>query len=83
MTRPARNANRPVKMVCHAELARVDLSLFRSECPECDEGVLMMRRHPTTLRLLREDICLLCGQRFMYAGLLPGQESTRKLRRKK
>jgi DNA-directed RNA polymerase subunit RPC12/RpoP len=39
---------------------------FRNECPECGDGVLTMTRNTETGELLAEDMCILCGQRFIY-----------------
>ncbi len=50
----------------HASLARVGNSSFRSDCPICKEGLLLVKRDQTTLRLLAEDRCILCGQAFIY-----------------
>jgi hypothetical protein len=53
--------------VKHAELERLnDESMFRSRCPQCKEGMLMVRRDQTTLALLPLDNCCLCGQHYIY-----------------
>ncbi len=38
----------------------------KSVCPSCYEGTLMMHRNSDTGELMAEDVCTLCGQRFVY-----------------
>ncbi len=53
--------------VRHSELKRFSgLSPFRSECPVCKSGVLLVGREKGTLNLLRYDNCISCGQRVVY-----------------
>ena len=55
------------ELLRHAELTRVSDSPFRSEHPGCPkDGVLFVRRDEETLKLLREDTCIGCGQRVIY-----------------
>ncbi len=35
-------------------------------CPVCEEGLLPGSRDPDTFEFLKEDRCLLCGQRVIY-----------------
>ncbi len=54
--------------VRHSELKRAsEESLFRSECPACPKGVLLVCRDQTTYELLRDDRCVLCGQHVIYS----------------
>ncbi len=52
--------------VNHKDLKRVDGSEFKSECPECKTGVLLMGRDFTTFNLQKHDNCMFCGRRFIY-----------------
>lgn len=61
------NLNRPPIHVNHTELKRLyDESIFKSICPACTRGTLVMRRDPDTFELLAEDRCLLCAQLVIY-----------------
>lgn len=62
------NYDKPIKVVRHAELKRLsDESPFRSWCPVCDQGLLLVARISLTdLRLSKLDHCSTCGQRFLY-----------------
>jgi len=67
--------DRPVIRVRHASLERTGDSPFRSRCPECHRGVLMVYRtqeEPYALR--REDCCVWCAQRFYYLDAEIGGE---------
>ena len=52
--------------VTHSKLQRADASHYRSICPECREGVLLVGRDPKTFELVAEDGCILCTRRFVY-----------------
>jgi hypothetical protein len=61
------NLNAPPIYVLHAELTRyTEDSAYRSLCPVCKTGVLMVNRHPATFELLRPDRCTHCGQVVVY-----------------
>ncbi len=61
--------NEPVT-VKHAELERAnDESMFRSICPTCKKGYLMVKRNQKTFKLEADDHCILCGQHFLYADI--------------
>lgn len=62
----ASNLQKPPIRVKHSELKRAGDSAYRSVCPVCKNGMLLMRRDLQTLELLKEDICILCGQHFIY-----------------
>jgi len=64
------NSSLPPLEVKHQSLTRVDDSLFRSKCPSCRDGRLMMKRtNPKCLYLSNEDMCVSCGRRFIYTDL--------------
>ena len=61
----AENLEKPIVQVRHADLKRMnDTSPFRSWCPTCDQGVMLVQRDG--VKLLRIDHCTMCGQRFVY-----------------
>ncbi len=60
------NIERPILQVTHANLERADASPFRSTCPTCREGLLLVRREGMFGALLNLDSCTLCGQRVLY-----------------
>jgi len=74
-----------VKIVNHADLKQEGDSMFRVRCPECDQGVLFMRRSFKTLRLLNWDICPSCSMRFIFDDIneLRKRERSRRLPLKK
>ena len=64
------NYHRGIVFVKHAELKRAsNESNFRSICPVCDEGFLLMRRDPSSYNLSKDDNCVLCGTRFQYTDI--------------
>lgn len=52
--------------VKHKELERDLNSEYKSICPKCKKGLLLFRRDSNTLMLLPDDVCILCGQHFIY-----------------
>ena len=60
--------NKPVA-VKHAELERIDPSMFRSVCPVCNEGCLLVKRHSQTFKIQADDHCILCGQQYIYEDI--------------
>jgi hypothetical protein len=72
-TAPA-NLSKPVWRLHHAALRRTGESLFRSACPACGKGMLLVRREPVTFRLARFDVCVACGQRVEYLDSKIGGE---------
>jgi len=60
-----RQRRKPIRLK-HSSLRRVGDSMFKSECPKCREGTLPVTRDQKTLKVIAEDYCLLCGQRFIY-----------------
>ena len=67
------NLHAPVLQVKHRELERVGDSLFRSRCPVCKQGFLLVYRDQGSFELLLEDRCMLCGQSVFYTDREPGQ----------
>lgn len=67
--------------VVHAELERADGdSAFRSVCPVCKTGLLLVRRDPKSFKLVRLDACIQCGQEFYYTDTaINGEEFTEKV----
>lgn len=66
----APNVFKPVLPVRYADLRRFnDQSPYKSCCPVCGDGILLMTRHPETGALLTRDTCVLCGQHFHYTDL--------------
>ena len=65
------NKGSPVKRVRHSELERFDPvgSLFKSVCPECQDGILLVQRNLETLELEGIDNCIHCGQTFVYVDI--------------
>jgi hypothetical protein len=72
------NARRQRLRVVHGNLRRYGDSAFKSYCPACEDGILLMERDPGTGELLSMDRCLGCAQGFVYVdvvgGLLPPEE---------
>lgn len=75
--KPGENVEKEVLRVSHASLTRSDPenSPFKSECPVCKDGVLLVRRDAKSLKLVRDDSCVLCGQRFHYVDEKLGPEN--------
>lgn len=77
MPSPA-NLRKPAIIVTHAKLERWnDESAYKSKCPACTKGILLVRRHPETYELLNLDNCVSCGQAFVYDDKLIGGEPVR------
>jgi len=64
-----KNIESPIIYLKHSDLERVSDSLFKSSCPICKRGVLLVHRHPKTFLLEEFDHCVLCGQRFIYTDI--------------
>ena len=63
------NLKKPMMIVRHSTLDRTDTgseSVFRSWCPVCHRGLLLVKRIQATLQLSRFDNCTLCGQLIFY-----------------
>jgi hypothetical protein len=65
-----KNINMPTLTVKHSELERIQSdSPHKSLCPVCEEGYLLMIRHPDTSFLRNIDSCVLCGQMYEYSDI--------------
>jgi hypothetical protein len=61
------NLHKTLIKVAHSELKRWDEdSAYKSKCPVCEDGLLLIARDPKSFLLLRYDRCVSCGQMFMY-----------------
>ncbi len=59
------NIDAPIVMVDHASLTRFsEDSAYKSECPICPNGVLLIYRENGVLQ--RHDRCVSCGQQVFY-----------------
>ncbi len=65
MTTVVKNLSRPTVSVLHSGLDRAGDSAYKSKCPVCPDGVLVVSRDGT-MRIVRTDICRACGQTFRY-----------------
>lgn len=63
------NIGNPPMEVRHAELEPADDGLFKSMCPVCGEGTLLVMRDQKSLELLDTDRCILCGQTYIYLDI--------------
>jgi len=55
--------------VRHRDLKRYGDSAFKSECPECNTGLLLVGRDATTFKLQKEDTCTYCSRKFIYTDI--------------
>lgn len=61
------NIHAPPIEVMHAGLQRLtDESPYRSCCPVCAKGVLLLSRRIGSMKLQRIERCTQCGQAFWY-----------------
>jgi hypothetical protein len=65
------NLNKPTISVYHSRLCRtVDDSAYRSLCPCCENGTLLVyREKESPYKLKKEDMCICCGQNFCYLDI--------------
>jgi hypothetical protein len=63
------NIDKPCTSVRHSELTRVGQSPYKSECPTCKKGLLLIHRDWNTFLLEEFDRCVLCGQLFQYLDI--------------
>jgi hypothetical protein len=63
------NIGKPPLKVHHSDLERFSDSPYKSKCPVCKKGALLIRRHPKTFELIELDICIACGQSFIYLDI--------------
>lgn len=56
--------------VRHADLIRwSENSPYKSKCPVCPDGVLLIRRDPDSGALEELDFCIACGQAVVYGDI--------------
>lgn len=60
------NINKTMIRISHAELERWDDGPYKSKCPACEEGILLIHRDEKSFTLERQDRCISCGQKFYY-----------------
>ena len=59
----------PPIRVSHTALERYcEDSPYRSKCPSCEKGVLLVSRDPKTFALCNVDFCISCGPMVIYTG---------------
>jgi len=63
------NIDKEVIVVKHKSLKRCGDSIYRSQCPVCEDGILLVYRDQKTFELLDVDRCVLCGQKFRYKDI--------------
>ncbi len=59
----------PTIEIIHSSLVRTDESRYRSKCPTCNKGILLVQRNMETGEIVPLDICTLCGQRYIYTDI--------------
>lgn len=67
-----KNLNKEPIFVRHADLERTstsDDSEYKSNCPVCKVGVLLVMRDQSTLEIIQKDYCVLCGQHVIYTDI--------------
>jgi hypothetical protein len=70
------NVKKPILEVRHADLTRYSSeSDFKSDCPACGEGILLVSRLIGKFLLSRYERCTLCGQAFWYTDSMVGHET--------
>ena len=67
-------ANRPPIHVRHSSLKRIGDSAYRSSCPCCRVGILLVRRDSDG-QITPNDNCITCGQAFIYDDMHIAQET--------
>ena len=62
------NATKDPIRISHASLERWgENSAYKSKCPECKDGLLLIHRDPNlNYALVRADRCVSCGQQVYY-----------------
>ena len=67
--------------VSHADLRRFsEESEYRSYCPVCETGVLMVNRNQKTFALINVDRCTFCAQTVIYSDKIIGGEPVEDVR---
>jgi hypothetical protein len=68
------NYTKPCIDVRHTDLKRRGDSAYRSVCPVCEEGTLLVYRDQLTFRLVDIDRCVKCAQLVRYMDTIIGGE---------
>ena len=64
------NIKKPLVAVKWLELKRTQTdSQYGSQCPFCENGILLFCRHPKTLALESRDHCITCGRGVIYTDI--------------
>ena len=73
-------SNVPIRVV-HADLERFGDGAYKSKCPACKNGILLVARDASDdFKLVRLDICIHCAQQFYYTdATINGEEFTEKV----
>lgn len=65
-----KNVNADTIEIRHADLRRCSKeSAYRSWCPACSDGILLVGRDQSSLQLLEHDRCITCGQLVHYLDI--------------
>lgn len=73
------NIKKPPIQVFHKNLKRLsETSYYKSVCPVCENGLLLVGRDLNTLILQEYDFCVSCGQHFQYMDIKKMQEKEQK-----
>lgn len=68
------NRRSSVLSLFHSALQRFGDGVFKSKCPVCDDGVLLVKRDRASLAVTPFDHCVSCGQKVNYLDDLIGGE---------
>jgi len=63
------NVKNEIIKLNHSDLKRNGESIYRSKCPICKTGVMLMGRDPITGDLQKLDYCIYCGQHYLYLDI--------------
>ncbi len=78
------NTRAPMLTLLHSSLRRDGGSAFKSKCPVCDDGILLVERSGDIVSVSPNDRCVSCGQRVVYMDeAIAGQPVARPVERPK
>jgi hypothetical protein len=64
---PPANIHAPIMKVAWGQLKKDDYEhYYRRQCPVCENGLLLVRRHYDTFEIEHFDRCISCGQQVEY-----------------
>ena len=70
MNKIPENLNAPVIEICQLELECLsENSIYKTICPVCKKGLLLINRDQESLELMEYDRCVLCGQQVRYLDI--------------